>query len=174
MRSSKLWWSFVQTRRSNALRGNIVVQIWRQWASRSMASWWRKGNIFWCDRRSWRSWDLRSSKWLRPCFLPQFDLLWLFLLIGLSSPANFLAGALLKNLKREEESTFFVWVFMCVATYPPPQRFCIASHNAWSRIETSLMFDTRNIEQSKKKETSVSFHRIHNCIQNMNSGMSTQ
>ena len=160
MRNSKLWWSFVQTRRNNAFRGNIVAQIWRQWASRSRASWWRRGNIFWCDRRNWRSWDLRRWKWLRPCFFPQFDLLWLFLLIGLRSPKNFLAGTLLKNLKREEESTFFVWVFMCVDTS--------------ARIETSLLFETRNIEQSKKKETSVSFHGIHKFIQNMNSGMSTQ
>ena len=88
---SKFWWSFVQIRRNNAFRRNLVAQIWHRWVSRSRASWWRRGKIFWWDRRCCMSWNFRRSKWLWAWFRPQFDLLWLFL-IGLSSTAIFLAG----------------------------------------------------------------------------------
>jgi len=118
MRNSKFWWSFVQTRRNNAFRGNIVAQIWRRWASRSRASWWRRGNIFWWDRRSWRSWDLRRSKWLWPCFRPQFDLLWLFL-DGFKLNRKFLSWGSLEESQKRRRIDLLLRMSLHVRSQPP-------------------------------------------------------
>ena len=171
MTHSKLWWSFVQIRRNRAFRRNIVAQIWRRWASRSRSSWWRRGKIFWWDRRCCRSWNFRSSKWLWAWFCPQFHLLWL-LFDRLKFNRDFLSRALLKNRKRDGESTFcFVWVFIFVAK---PPAFV---HRFPQRVQTNWNIGKASHKKNrgvKEIETSVSFHITHKFIQNMNSGMSTQ